>query len=86
MAFRDPQEQVERDVLAPEPAERGRGLAWFRTADGALDHRFTLQLPPPEALARWDDRPYVSPLVEVAGRGRPGWPRAADSAAAAGTG
>ncbi|MGH3163681.1 MAG: VLRF1 family aeRF1-type release factor, partial [Streptosporangiaceae bacterium] len=51
--------------------ERGRGLAWFRTADGTLDHRFTLQLPPLGTLARWDDRPYVSPLVDVARRGRP---------------
>jgi hypothetical protein len=71
MAARDLRERVERDVLALEPAERGRGLAWFRTADGSLDHRFTLLLPPLATLARWDDRPYVSPLAEVAGRGRP---------------
>ena len=58
-------------MLALEPAERGRGLAWFRTADGSVDHRFTLQLPPLATLARWDDRPYVSPLAEVARRGRP---------------
>ena len=36
-----------------------------------MDHRFTLQLPPLRTLARWDDRPFVSPLAEVAGRGRP---------------
>ena len=71
IAMRELRERMERDVLALEPAERGRGLAWFRTADGALDHRVTLQLPPLRTLARWDDRPYVSPLVEVAGRGRP---------------
>jgi hypothetical protein len=71
MVARDLRERVERDVLALEPAERSRGLAWFRTADGSLDHRFTLQLPPLATLARWDDRPYVSPLAEVAGRGRP---------------
>jgi hypothetical protein len=71
MAFRELRERVERDVLALEPADRGRGLAWFRTADGALDYRFTLQLPPLRTLARWDDRPYVSPLAEVAGRGHP---------------
>jgi hypothetical protein len=58
-------------MLALEPAERGRGLAWFRSADGSVDHRVTLQLPPLATLARWDDRPYVSPLAEVAGRGRP---------------
>ena len=33
-----------------------------------MDHRFTLQLPPLATLARWDDRPYVSPLAEVARR------------------
>ena len=71
MAVRDLRERVERDVLALAPAERGRGLAWFRTADGSFDHRVTLQLPPLATLARWDDRPYVSPLAEVAGRGRP---------------
>jgi hypothetical protein len=71
IAVRDLCERVERDVLALEPAGRGRGLAWFRTADGTVDHRFTLQLPPLRTLVRWDDRPYVSPLAEVAGRGRP---------------
>ena len=71
MAIRELRERVERDVLALEPAGRGRGLAWFRTADGSVDHRFTLQLPPLRTLARWDDRPFVSPLAEVAGRGRP---------------
>lgn len=71
MAFRDLRERVERDVLALGPADRGRGLAWFRAAGGALDHRFTLQLPPAETMARWDDRPYVSPLADVAERGRP---------------
>ena len=72
MAIRDLRERVERDVLALAPAEQtSRGLAWFRTADGSFDHRVTLQLPPLATLARWDDRPYVSPLAEVAGRGRP---------------
>jgi Bacterial archaeo-eukaryotic release factor family 10 len=71
MAFRDLREQVERDVLALGPADRGRGLAWFRAVGGVLDHRFTLQLPPITTMARWDDRPYVSPLVDVAERGRP---------------
>lgn len=71
MALRDLRERVEREVLALEPAERGRGLAWFRSADGSVDDRFTLQLPPLKTMVRWDDRPYVSPLAEVAQRGRP---------------
>jgi hypothetical protein len=71
LALRELRERVEREVLALEPAGRGRGLAWFLTADGGLDQRFTLQLPPTSTLARWDDLPFVSPLVEVADRGRP---------------
>jgi hypothetical protein len=63
--------RVEPDVLALQPAERGRGLAWFLTADGALDQRFTLQLTPVRTMVRWDDHPFVSPLVDVADRGRP---------------
>jgi hypothetical protein len=71
LALRELRERVERDVLALEPGRRGRGLAWFLTADGGLDQRFTLQLPPASTLVRWDDLPFVSPLVEVADRGRP---------------
>jgi hypothetical protein len=71
LVLRELRERVERDVLALEPAGRGRGLAWFLAADGGLDQRFTLQLPPASTLARWDDRPFVSPLAEVADRGRP---------------
>lgn len=71
LALREMRAQVERDMLALEPARRGRGHAWFLTADRALDQRFTLQLPPLSTLVRWDDHPFVSPLVDVADRGRP---------------
>lgn len=64
-------EQVETDVLAQDASERGRGLAWFMTADRTLDERLTLQLPPREHVVRLDPRPFVSPLVDVADRGRP---------------
>ena len=36
-----------------------------------VDRRLTLQLPPQATLVRWDDRPFVSPLVEVVDRARP---------------
>ena len=78
LALRDLRERVERELVALRPAERGRGLAWFVTADGALDQRFTLQLPPHGTLVRWDDYPFVSPLADVADQGRPTalcWPR-----------
>jgi hypothetical protein len=71
LALRDLRERVEREIVALRPAERGRGLAWFVTADAALDQRFTLQLPPHGTLVRWDDYPFVSPLADVADRGRP---------------
>lgn len=71
LALRELRERVEGDVVALQPAERGRGLAWFLTVDGALDQRFTLQLPPRNTIVRWDDHPFVSPLVDVADRGRP---------------
>jgi hypothetical protein len=63
--------QAEREVLALHPRERARGLAWFLTADAAVNRRFTLQLPPRATLVCWDDRPFVSPLIDVVDRGRP---------------
>lgn len=71
LAFRDLRERVEREIVALRPAERGRGLAWFVTAGGGLVARFTLQLPPHGTLVRWDEYPFVSPLADVADRGRP---------------
>jgi hypothetical protein len=64
-------EHVEADVLARSADERGRGLAWFVTTDRQLDRRLTLQLPPRDHVVRVDARPFVSPLVDVADRGRP---------------
>jgi len=71
LSLRELRERVEREVLALQPRERARGLAWFLTSDGTLDRRFVLQLPPRSTLVRWDDRPFVSPLIDVVDRGRP---------------
>jgi hypothetical protein len=71
LALRGLLEQVEGGVLAKDAGERGRGLVWFVTADRELDHRLTLQLPLRDHVVRWDARPFVSPLVDVADRGRP---------------
>jgi hypothetical protein len=70
-ALRQLSARLERDVIALDPAARARGLAWFVTADAALDRRLSLQIPPREHVVRWDARPFVSPLVDVADRGRP---------------
>jgi len=70
LAFRELREQVERDLLALEPAERARGLAAFVTPSRSLDYRVALQMPPADHVVRWDRRPFISPLVDVADRGR----------------
>lgn len=71
LALRELQAAVQRE-LAELPADRrGRGLAWFVTADRSLDRRQVLQLPPSGDAVRWDARPYVAPLIEVIDRGQP---------------
>lgn len=64
-------ERVEREAAALAPADRGRSFAWFLTPDATLDRRFTLQIPVRTDLVVLDDRPFVSPLVDVVDRGRP---------------
>lgn len=71
LARRELSARAESEVLALNPSDRARGLAWFLTSDGAVNLRFPLQLPPRATLVRWDDRPFVSPLVDVVDRGRP---------------
>lgn len=71
LALRELRERAEQDMLALDPAGRGRGQAWFLTEDPSLDQRITLRLPPAATLVHWEDRPFVSPLVVVADQGRP---------------
>ena len=70
LAMRALRDRVETDILALEPSDRARGLALFASADGVIDRRFSLQLPPRDHVVRWDDRPFISPLIDVADRGR----------------
>lgn len=70
LAFRGLRDRIEEEVLSLSPGERARGIAWFRSADGAVDHRLSLQIPPREDRAAWGDRPLVAPLADVADRGR----------------
>ena len=64
-------ERAQRQAEALAPSRRGRSFAWFVTPDGVLDSHFTLQLPVRRDLVVLDDRPFISPLVEVVDRG---WP------------
>ncbi len=70
LAIRDLRDRVEDEILALAPWERGRGLAWFVSPDGEVDRRLSLQLAPRRHVVEWDTRPFVSPLVDVADRGR----------------
>jgi hypothetical protein len=70
LAVRALAHRVEAELIGLDPGKRGRGVAWFLTPDGALDRRISLQLAPRADVVRWDERPFVSPLVEVADRGR----------------
>jgi len=71
LALRELAPALQRE-LAELPADRrGRGLAWFVSADRSLDRRHALQLPPSGDVVRWDARPYVAPLIEIVDRGQP---------------
>ena len=70
LAVRELAGRVEAELLELHAAERARGVAWFLTPDGALDRRISLQIAPRADVVRWDALPFVSPLVDVADRGR----------------
>ncbi len=71
LAFRALRKRIEDELVALEPAERARSVAWFVDADGADVRRFGLQLPLREDAVIWDAKPFVSPLVDIADRGAP---------------
>ena len=61
--------RVERGLAELSPSERGRSVVWFLHADGETSRRLSLQLPVRRDAVVWDDRPFVSPLVDVVDRG-----------------
>lgn len=71
LGFRDLAARVEAELLGATGEQRARGVSWFASADGKVDRRFALQIPPRDHVVRWDAEPFISPLVEVAARGRP---------------
>jgi Bacterial archaeo-eukaryotic release factor family 10 len=71
LRFRELRPAVEERVLALEPHERARSIAWFFGEEGDTIGTYALQLPlRGDAVVR-DARPYVSPLVDVVDRGAP---------------
>lgn len=69
LRFRELRAQVEQELPDLPPAERARSVAWFLGDDGATIRRLSLRLPVRNHLVVRDERPFVSPLVDVADRG-----------------
>jgi hypothetical protein len=70
LALRELLPRVEATIAELEPAERGRGLSFFVGVDGLDQLLLVHQLPPRDHAVRWDVRPLISPLVDLASRGR----------------
>ncbi|MBB4662359.1 VLRF1 family aeRF1-type release factor [Conexibacter arvalis] len=71
LAFRDLHERLLAEAEGLDPAQLGRGVAWFVALDGSLEERFASRLPLAGDLVRLDARPFVSPLVDLVARGAP---------------
>jgi hypothetical protein len=71
LAFRELREKVESELASTWPDQRARSFAWFAGVEGEPFERLTLQLPVRADAIVWDDRPFVSPLVDVGDRGAP---------------
>ncbi len=70
IALRDLLPRVEKAIVELTPAERGRGISYFIGADGSGELLLGHQLAPRDDVVRWDIRPFISPLVDIASRGR----------------
>jgi hypothetical protein len=60
---------VEEVLVDLTPADRGRGVSCFAEAGGRGPRVLTHQLAPRRDVVRWDRRPFVSPLLDIATRG-----------------
>ena len=67
--FETVRSRIERGLAQLSPSERARSVVWFLHADGETSRRLSLQLPVRRDAVVWDDRPFVSPLVDVVDRG-----------------
>ncbi len=70
MVLRDLMPRVETDIADLTPAERGRAISYFIGADGSGKLFLAHQIPLRDDAVRWDARPFISPLVDIASRGR----------------
>jgi hypothetical protein len=70
LAFRALRPRIEDELVAFNPGDRARSVAWILDVDGDSE-RFSLQLPLRGNAVVADTKPFVSPLVDVADRGAP---------------
>jgi hypothetical protein len=71
LRWRDVRAEIEAELEAIAPAERGRGLVRFVAFDGSLDARDVLQVRLRGTTVALADRPVIAPLVEALDHSRP---------------
>jgi hypothetical protein len=71
LAFRSLRGRIEEELVDMAPAERARSVALFVDIEGGRSQHFSLQLPLRGDAVVGDNRPFVSPLVDIADRGAP---------------
>lgn len=71
LRWRDLRAELEGELEAIAPAERGRGLVRIVALDGSLDHRDVLQVRLRGTTVTLADRPVVAPLAEALDHSRP---------------
>ncbi len=63
-------DEAERRLQNASAAERGRSVALFLGADGAIDEFHTFQIPVRQGYVAFDSGPVVWPMVDVIDRGQ----------------
>ncbi|HET6505742.1 MAG TPA: VLRF1 family aeRF1-type release factor [Baekduia sp.] len=71
LRWRDLRVEIESELEAIAPAERGRALVRIVALDGSLDHRDVLQVRLRGTTVALADRPIVAPLAEALDHSRP---------------
>jgi protein required for attachment to host cells len=71
LRWRDLRGELEAELEAIAPAERGRALVRIVALDGSLDHRDVLQVRLRDTTVTLADRPAVAPLAEALDHSRP---------------
>ena len=71
LRWRDLRHEVEAELEALAPADRGRSLVWFLDLEGTLDDRYILQVPLRDSVVTLAEQPVIAPLIELLDHSRP---------------